>query len=61
MKNNYTKAVDYLQQYVEATEKVQEDLPGVQSSLEYAIFILKSNESYEGSNPNLPKQTTSVN
>ena len=51
MNNNYTKAVDYLEQYVRATEVIQEDLPGVQSSLEHALMILKSNIDYEGQNP----------
>ncbi|MCA2570665.1 hypothetical protein [Microcystis sp. M42BS1] len=55
--NKYTQAVDYISQYVEATHAIQLELPEVESALEVALKILKSNEHYDGHN--LPQPQTS--
>lgn len=53
MTNTYTQAVDFIQDYADATDNVFEDndLPGIESKLEYALLVLKSHQDYEGSNP----------
>lgn len=48
--NNYTKAVDYIEQYFKATEPIQKELPNVATALEAALAILKASEHYDGSN-----------
>jgi hypothetical protein len=55
--NMYSKAVDYIQEYIAATDSVFEDggLPGVETSLEYAMKVLKSHQDYDGRNPECKK------
>lgn len=50
--NAYTRAVDFIWEYVQATDSVFEDgdLPGIESGLEYAMKVLKSHQDYDGKN-----------
>ena len=57
MTNAYTAAVDFIQDYADATSNVFEDqdLPGIESKLEYALIVLKSHQDYDGANPQVRK------
>lgn len=50
--NQYTKAVNFIQDYVNATNNVFEEgnLPNIETGLEYALKILRANEAYDGPN-----------
>jgi hypothetical protein len=52
--NQFTKAVNYLSEYVDATDNVFEDgtLPNIETGVAYALKILRSHQDYDG--PNLP-------
>jgi hypothetical protein len=54
--NQYSKAVQFLQQYLDATNNVFEDqdLPQIETQLEYAMKILRSHQDYDG--PNVSQQ-----
>ena len=56
--NLYTKAVDFVDDYVKATNNVFEEgnLPNIETGLEYALKILKSHQDYDGSNPDFNKK-----
>ncbi|MGL4336101.1 MAG: hypothetical protein ACRCST_04340 [Turicibacter sp.] len=44
--SNYKQAVDLLEDYLEATQPIQNDFPGMETNLQYAIKILKMNPQY---------------
>jgi hypothetical protein len=51
---NYTAVVDYIEQYVRATQPIfilanqQRDFSEIQGKLEYALMVLKGQELYDG-------------
>jgi hypothetical protein len=47
--NQYTKAVKFIQDYVDATNNVfeQGNLPAIETGLEYALKILREQEGYD--------------
>lgn len=51
--NQFTKAVNFLTEYVAATDNVfsDGDLPNIETGVAYAIRILKSHQDYDGQNP----------
>jgi hypothetical protein len=47
--NTYTKAVKFIEEYLKATNTVFEDqdLPNIETGLEFAIGILKKHDDYQ--------------
>ena len=50
--NLYTRAVQFLEEYVKATESVFDEgnLPNIETGVEHALKILKAHQDYDGPN-----------